>query len=710
MSIDRVKHGETFTLSGRLAAGDTLIGLTGSPGALIEVSGTARNLGTIELYGASLPHKQGATLNVTGVLANKGCVLVGGASNATHAALLQIAGTLSNTATLTAEAGTDGAGGRIVLQGSARLNNSGTITLAAGATAGSSGATLTDTGVLINGVAGVIDVGGADGAGSGGVLDVSGTLTNNGVLNLYTGQQVFDTIGGGTLAVAGLLQNAGVVTVGKAQLSHGYAVYGTAGALLSVSGTLANTGSIFVTASPPQYFSARAPGPSSTLAISGTLINQGQITLQYGAIGGHYAYPGYGAQLQNTGTIENSGLLLAEGSSSYAAGRFPETGATIADSGVLTNTGTVLLQQNTELGILGTLTNDAMLHADGGSSFFYLATYRGNGADIKLEGVMSNSGTVSLDGGVTAPAGYYATTQYNGLGSQFSISGTGILTNTGLVDIGGGGGGYPGGGFFGTITATGATLSIGGGTDAGIINYGTVEIMAGQISSYGIAGGGGLLLDSGFISNRFGGVITIAGGAGTADGVLRVAAGGYLSSSDGTINGAGELLNLGTMEIAGGNTDIAVATFINDGTVDTADSFASVDTIDSAIIADPGQPGTLTLFNETLRLNGAISASQTIVFAANPGFTNHSTLALAQLGSFGAALGGIAAGDIIDFVDRDVISATATGDTLAIGLSVGTTIDLALTAPLAGLSLSLTSDSHGGTNLLFSAAPHGFGG
>jgi hypothetical protein len=45
MSTQRVKHGQTFSLTGTLGASGTLVGLTGDPGALIEVLGYAENKG-----------------------------------------------------------------------------------------------------------------------------------------------------------------------------------------------------------------------------------------------------------------------------------------------------------------------------------------------------------------------------------------------------------------------------------------------------------------------------------------------------------------------------------------------------------------------------------------------------------------------------------------------------------------------------------------
>jgi hypothetical protein len=100
MSTERVKHGQTFSLAGTLGANGTLVGLTGNPGALIEVLGYAENKGDIQLNGARAPHKHGATLSDTGTLTNAGTLRVGGGYNSAHGALLGIEGTLTNTGVL----------------------------------------------------------------------------------------------------------------------------------------------------------------------------------------------------------------------------------------------------------------------------------------------------------------------------------------------------------------------------------------------------------------------------------------------------------------------------------------------------------------------------------------------------------------------------------------------------------------------------------
>jgi hypothetical protein len=100
MSTEWVKHGQTFSLAGTLGANGTLVGLTGNPGALIEVLGYAENKGDIQLNGARAPHKHGATLSDTGTLTNAGTLRVGGGYNSAHGALLGIEGTLTNTGVL----------------------------------------------------------------------------------------------------------------------------------------------------------------------------------------------------------------------------------------------------------------------------------------------------------------------------------------------------------------------------------------------------------------------------------------------------------------------------------------------------------------------------------------------------------------------------------------------------------------------------------
>jgi hypothetical protein len=693
MSTERVKHGQTFSLAGTSGANGTLVGLTGNPGALIEVTGFAVNNGDIQLYGARAPHKHGATLNDTGTFTNAGALTVGGAENSAHAALLGIEGTLTNTGVIVAGAGVYGAGGQIDIAAGGLMRSSGTITLAAGLKGGSEGATLIDSGRLVNEARGVIDVVGVSGAnlfsyaGSGGSLVVSGGFENIGTLNIYSAFRTTGPSPAGTVAAAGVLQNSGNIFVGDANPSF----YTSGGALLSVSGTLANSGTVSVAGGPFGQF--RGGGEASgTLAITGTLINQGQITLQSG--GGGY-YRGQGGLLVDSGIVENSGTLTIEGEAGGGMLFDPYSfnGGTLVVDGELTNTGAMLEQQNGAIQVTGSLTNDATLTAFGGESLLKFSVYQGYGGLISVAGTLTNASgaIISLHGGLSEKYGpNHYISPWTGGGALLAV--TGVMTNDGMVVVGGGAGGYPL--RYNHDFGYGAALSVALG---GILtNYGTVEIQQGETSSYGLYGTGGLATDAGQFANE--GVITIAGGVGTSVGEFVITQTGELTA--GTINGAGVLLNQGVIGAGGGLSVISSVTFLNDGKVKSYGASSRL-TINSAVSSDTSKTGLLALYNgAALVLGGAVGSSQTVGF-----FGGSDSLSLGNAATFAGTLSGLGATDIIDFLKQDIVSASTTGDTLAVGVAGGETIDLALAAPLSGLSLTLQSDGSGGTDLLFSTAP-----
>ncbi len=702
MSRGRVGHGQTYVLTGTLAAGSTLVGLSGDPGALIAVSGSAENRG-VTLKGGAAAHKQGVTLSDSGVLTNAGTIGVGGGTNSSHAALLLVGGTLSTSGMLVGQAGSDGAGGQILVGGSGVLRNTGTLTLAAGVAAGSAGATLVDMGVLVNRAGGVIDVAGSSGQayplnGGGASIVVTDSFTNDGTLVLY------DAIGNGaagaaTLAVAGTMQNSGSVLVGSYQ-----PFYDPAAALLAVSGSLINSGTIGFTGGESTFEGSRSQ-PGTTLQITGVMNNEGQINLDGGGANAHYTEGGDGAQLDDFGTVENSGTLIVGG---YDGSGFPThsitSGASVQVNGVLTNTGLIAEQQNSRIVINGSLTNEGALTAAGGLTFAYLDIYVERGGSISVVGVLTNavSGDITLDGGISGyPSILDPHFPLGAFGASLSV--VGQLTNDGAVTIAGGDGGVPDGTQTGYDVGGGGQLSVAVG--GFLNNVGTIEIQQGLTSTYGVYGYGGLLTVAGALYiNRYetytSSVLTIDGGAGASTGELLVTNAGVLVNN-GTINGTGVLLNQGTIS-SDHRGFIFTNTLINDGAVALSWFGASL-VIDSAISADAGKTGLLSLdTHTTLTLRGSVAASQTVAFAGS-----QDRLELGHAPAFLGTLSGLAATDMIDFLKQDITSAVANGDTLTFGIAGGGSFGLALAAPLSGVSLTLQSDQNGGTDLLFSAAAGG---
>jgi fibronectin-binding autotransporter adhesin len=207
-----VKAGQTFNIVGTLAAGETLIGLAGHPGAVIGTGKAPTNDGSIILYGSSKPEATGATLRDTGVLTNAGVISVGGGAYSSHAALLDVVRVLNNTGAVDALAGMGGAGGQVRIESAGALTNTGTLMLDSGTISGSGGATLTDAGMLTNAAGGIIDI---------------------------DAETDYEPGGAATLTVSGVLQNSGMLTVGSTEGSLGNK---DGHALLADSGTLTNSG------------------------------------------------------------------------------------------------------------------------------------------------------------------------------------------------------------------------------------------------------------------------------------------------------------------------------------------------------------------------------------------------------------------------------------------------------------------------------------
>jgi fibronectin-binding autotransporter adhesin len=478
----------------------------------------------------------------------------------------------------------------------------------------------------------------------GAVIIATGHASNFGIINLY-GSAILDSSFGGsgaTLLAEGVLTNAGIVTVGGAN------DFIDASALLSITNDVTNTG---------------------------------EILLQNGALGFHYYAGGPGGQLTDSGTLTNTGTVLLEGGIGYNA-----NGSTASISGLLNNAGTVTVQQAAELSIAtsGVLTNSADLTIDGGTLEFYGGPpYGSSTGTLDVNGTLANSGLLTLGGGVVDYGNGYS---ISGLGADAAVAG--VLINTGAIDLQGGAGYRYG--YFPPPFSTGPTLSLTGA----LTNQGSIELHAGYAPPGGYYGAGATLIDSGTLTNT--GTIVVDGATtASADALLTVTATGTLTNS-GAITGTGSIDNEGLLRTTGG--DIAIAALRNTGTIALAANTQL--TIGSAIT----QSGQLDLAaHATLTLAGSVSATQQIAFGGPD-----ATLILASPNSFAGVLTNFAPTDTIDFAGdfagAALTAATAAGSLLDLTFANGATFDLRLDAPLAGATLTLSSDHHGGTDLRLGAA------
>jgi hypothetical protein len=675
--------GTTFTTSGTLASTNDLFFKGGyqaaADGAVLRAIGHAENLGHIFLEGADAASTTGATLLAAGVLTNAGYLRVGG-SNYSGSALLAIENSVTNSGTISVNYGILGDGGQLLIAAGATLtsapDSNALLTLQARSFEGMGSATLTDSGVLINGAGDTINVDGAaasyyDGA----QLLVAGTLQNGGTLNVVSAQIFredfyFTPMNSGTINVSGVLQNTGLVQIGGSEGFRG--AYGGDGVLLD-SGTITNEGSITI---------AGFGGGSAycgTLDVTGVLENSGNIFLDPGA--NEISYGVAIGQLIDAGVMTNSGTLTLGG----AQLNYVYQGSAATIFGVLTNTNAIAIQQDGTLTIEGpgSLVNMAGLTVNGGAGSAYSSAETAGGLDV--EGSMENSGSLNFGGGLSGfdKPGY----AYGGAGAQITVAG--VFTNSGTVSGGGGSGGYR---YFGGTEyyGTGATVTVSGL----MTNAGLTELLAGTRSYAGLYGTGATLIDSGTLTNA--GTIIVDGGPGIASALLTVTSAGTLANT-GTIEGTGTIDNAGLL-IASGT--ISASTLSNVGTLAIIANSAL--TIGSAITADATHPGVVDIAaHATLTLAGSVAANQEIAFAG-PGVT----LVLAYPSAFAGSLGGFAPGDTIDLANLHLIAASAFGGTLDLTLANGATFDLRLDAPLSAPALTLAADGHGGTDLLLTPSSH----
>ena len=449
-------------------------GSHGAGGGQLDISASLANAGSLDITGglgsASIfaSGGSGGTLTNAGVLGNTGRLLVGGGlggGNATHSGVggqggaLRNSGSFSNGSTLVIGGGhggvgtASGGGAGGTLDNTGTLTNTGRIILDGGlggrgnSASGGAGATLGDNGVMLNtgdifvtGGSGGQARNGSAGAGSGGLLTVSGSLDNEGFINLQAGvlgaQNNHAHPSGGALSVTGTLTNAGAIVANSTGLDAA-----REGDQISVSGLFIDTGVL-------EMLTDRRHNPQGgggTLAVEqgGTFLIQAGGSLESeGAIINHGLFAIRQGDLSTSGTIANSGIMhLGSGSRLINDGLFNNTGALrlagahiggdggFLSSGLITGTGTLATSSFTNDGTVSVSAGRLVLESASGTS--------GKGAFA-----VGAEGTLVLIGSI----GNGQTVQLGAADARLQVSaqGAGVLvtladTNAGTMDVLGGG-------------------------------------------------------------------------------------------------------------------------------------------------------------------------------------------------------------------------------------------------------------------------------
>jgi hypothetical protein len=221
---------------------------------------------------------------------------------------------------------------------------------------------------------------------------------------------------------------------------------------------------------------------------------------------------------------------------------------------------------------------------------------------------------------------------------------------------------------------------------------GTISVLGGQYTPFQYKPTGGTFVVNGQLINS-GRIILQNGTSGSAAGTLSISAGATLTDS-GSISHNGVLINQGTV-LAQNGGEITTASLINDGTIQVAQNASFL--INSVITNNAAASGVLNLSSGTdLTLDRSVASNELVAFIGN-----EATLTLGDAHHFAGVLEGLGAASLIDLVGLDATSAVAQGTTLTVDVAGQKPLHLTLSAPLAaGTTLQLTTDQHGGTDLL----------
>jgi len=459
--------------------------------------------------------------------------------------------TLTNTGTLEATAGT------LLLDGGATITNTGGVLLAAGANVELLGENITG-GTLESSSGGqiflppgsgsvtlqnvtnsgsLVTQGGAD------LLTINGTITDNGSIQIGTGNNSNTTInfsnatltGSGTLTLDNL--GASGELMGTLTQSSTHTINGHG----QITATLTNSGLVNASLSNTtlDIFSSTVTNTGTMEATAGTLSFDGGSTITN--TGGLILASGANVTLNNTtitgGTLNSSSggaFILPDGGS----------GATLQN---ITNNGSLLMQRSAgTLLVTGTLTDNGTIQVGSGDN---------SGVTLSFSNAtLTGTGTVTLDDGFNSARLIGSVTQSAG----HTIDGYGeidaALTNNGTINA----------------DASANTLNL---TESTLTNGGTLEQSTGRLS-----------LTSGVSINNAGGTIFANGSNLGLSGATITS--GTLNSSSASIvfSGAAASLagvtNQGSLLIQGGTNVSTTGTTTNNGTININYNNSSTSTLD----------------------------------------------------------------------------------------------------------------------------------
>ncbi len=425
--------------------------------------------------------------------------------------------------------------------GATAVSNSGTIDLTSGAAA----ATLTD----------------------------SGGFTNSGTVELDNG---YADIGGGNIAITGVLTNSGSFYIGNSALTK----------LTEVTAAgLTNTYRIYLTGGTASGDVAElkiAGAAPASLAGTVELSNYALLSFANGGI----ATIGSVANL----TLDGTHALIAAGNA---------TGSNSALTALATNDGTFVLLNGAVVATTAGFTNNGTVEID----YSYGDNGGSGGSLLTIGGALTNSspGTIAIgDSGITAAAKVGATAVSNS-GLIYLTSGmaaatltdSGGFTNSGRVELDNGYSLIGGGNIAitGVLTNSGS-LDIGNGpitrltevTAAGLTNTGTINlnggIASGDVAELKIGGAapaslaGAVELGSyALLSFANGGIATIGSGANlTLNGAHALIAAGNATGSNSALTTLAT--NDGTFVLENGAVVATTAGFTNNGTVEVDSDYS----------------------------------------------------------------------------------------------------------------------------------------
>jgi len=551
--------------TGDLTFGGTSINNNGNTLTLTAASGRSLTLNTV-LTGIGPVVKSGSgTATVNNTALYTGSTTISGG-------VLELAGELSNSQTITLSSGT------LRLLDNERLHNSAALTMSSGTIFNVNGFSET-LGVLSG--AGSIQLG-TNGALS---VDNSGTETFSGVISGSGGSLTLRSLG--TLILSGSNTytgttniNGGTLRLGASnRISDSSAVVMSSGNLdlnqnSETIASLAGSGIVLLSSDVANPGALTMGGNNSSTLFSGSLSGFGSVTKN-----GSGTFTLTGSSGSNVAlTVNNGTLQIGNGSSTgsvsgnitnNAAVTFNRTGSlsysgTISGSGDLNKEGSGTLTLNSANANTGNTTISGgtlqygianAIHSSSAMEVQTGATLNLNGHTSTLASLMGN-GTVNLGTASLTMGGSGATTLFTGSmsstgGSVLTKTGAGIFSLSGSLTN------------LGSISLTGGTLTLAGSerisnTTALAMSSGTTFNVNGQTETLGtLSGTGSITLGSG------GSLIVTQGAAGTFSGVMSGTTGSFTKAGAETLTLSGSNTYTGSTIISAGTLRLGASNRIS---------------------------------------------------------------------------------------------------------------------------------------------------